>query len=88
MNDVDFTGVRVLREVLSELDAQKISFAMARVGEHVRSSLSKGGLDDKITDANIYPVGGCGSERVPGSGQGPNSERRLAALCSLGAGAA
>lgn len=55
MNDVDFTGVRVLREVLSELDAQKIAFAMARVGEHVRASLSKGGLDDKITDANIYP---------------------------------
>jgi sulfate permease, SulP family len=55
MNDVDFTGVRVLREVLSELDAEKISFVMARVGQHVRASLSKGGLDDKITDANIYP---------------------------------
>jgi sulfate permease, SulP family len=55
MNDVDYTGVRVLREVLSELNAQKISFAMARVGQHVRSSLSKGGLDDKITDSDIYP---------------------------------
>jgi high affinity sulfate transporter 1 len=55
MNDVDFTGVRVLREVLDELDAQKISFAMARVGQHVCASLSRGGLDDKISDADIYP---------------------------------
>jgi SulP family sulfate permease len=55
MNDVDFTGIRVLREVLSELDAQKISFAMARVGQHVRASLSRGGLDDKVTNADIYP---------------------------------
>jgi hypothetical protein len=25
------------------------------VGQHVRASLSKGGLDDKITDGSIYP---------------------------------
>jgi len=55
MNDVDFTGVRILREVLCELEAQKIAFAMARVGNHVRASLSRGGLDDKISDADIYP---------------------------------
>jgi MFS superfamily sulfate permease-like transporter len=55
MNDLDFTGVRVLTEVLNELDAAKISFAMARVGLHVRTSLERSDLAKRITDSAIFP---------------------------------
>lgn len=55
MNDLDFTGIRVLTEILGELDAAHIPFAMARVGKHVRTALDKSGLAPRITEAAIFP---------------------------------
>jgi high affinity sulfate transporter 1 len=55
MNDLDFTGIRVLTEILNELDAVKIAFSMARVGTHVRAALERSGLAKRITDAAIFP---------------------------------
>jgi MFS superfamily sulfate permease-like transporter len=56
MNDLDFTGARALREVLDELDKEHVRFAMSRVGDHVRVSLERSGLLERITPARIYPL--------------------------------
>jgi MFS superfamily sulfate permease-like transporter len=56
MNDLDFTGARALREVLDELDKEQVTFAMSRVGVHVRVSLDRSGLLERITPARIYPL--------------------------------
>ena len=48
MSDLDYTGSRSLREALEELDRTRISFAIARAGEHVRISLARSGLLPRI----------------------------------------
>lgn len=55
MNDLDYTGSKALREALSQLDQASISFAMARVGDHVRSSLAHSGLLAQIGVSELYP---------------------------------
>jgi SulP family sulfate permease len=44
MNDIDFTGCRVLGEVLDKFEAEHIVFAIARAGDRLRDSLDKAGL--------------------------------------------
>jgi MFS superfamily sulfate permease-like transporter len=48
MNDIDFTGCRVLAEVLDELAHEHITFAMARAGTHLHESLKREGLYERI----------------------------------------
>lgn len=55
MTDLDYTGSRSLREALDELDRKHISFAIARAGEHVRTSLSRSGLLQRIGPDRLFP---------------------------------
>jgi len=55
MSDIDFTGSRALHEVLDELGHDDITFAMARVGDHVRQSLSRSGLLERVGEGNLFP---------------------------------
>ena len=55
MSDLDYTGARSLREALDELDRKHITFAIARAGEHVRDSLARSGLLQRIGEDRLFP---------------------------------
>ena len=55
MSDLDYTGSRSLHEALDELDRKHISFAIARAGEHVRNSLTRSGLLQRIGEDRLFP---------------------------------
>ncbi len=55
MSDLDYTGARSLGELLDELDRKHITFAIARAGEHVRDSLARSGLLDRIGEDRLFP---------------------------------
>jgi high affinity sulfate transporter 1 len=55
MSDIDFTGVRTLAEILDELDAEQIEFAVARAGAHVREGLRRSGLEARIGADHFFP---------------------------------
>ena len=55
MSDLDYTGSRSLRDVLDALDRKHISFAIARAGEHVRESLARSGLLERIGEDRLFP---------------------------------
>lgn len=48
MNDIDYTGSRTLREVLDGLEREHIDVAVARAGLHLRESLVRSGLLERI----------------------------------------
>jgi MFS superfamily sulfate permease-like transporter len=54
MSDVDYTGSRALRETLDKLDRDHIVFAVARAGEHMRESLSRSGLLQRIGEDSFF----------------------------------
>ncbi|MGO9963754.1 MAG: SulP family inorganic anion transporter [Acidimicrobiales bacterium] len=54
MNDIDYTGLRALREALDKLDHENIQFAMARVGSRLRQGLTRGGLVERIGTTNFF----------------------------------
>jgi SulP family sulfate permease len=56
MSDIDYTGSRVLGEILDMLDAGHVAFAMARTGERVRSSLARSGLLYRIGQERFFPA--------------------------------
>ncbi len=56
MSDIDFTGSRTLAEVLDELDADHIDFAVARAGAHVRKGLRRSGLEARIGSDHFFPA--------------------------------
>jgi MFS superfamily sulfate permease-like transporter len=58
MNDIDYTGARALGEAVDELDREKIVFAIARAGEHVRRSLERSGLLARIGEDHLFPAVG------------------------------
>jgi len=55
MSDLDYTGSRSLREALDALDREHISFAIARAGEHVGTSLARSGLLERIGEDRLFP---------------------------------
>ena len=55
MSDLDYTGSRSLRDVLDALDRQHITFAIARAGEHVHTSLARSGLLARIGEDRLFP---------------------------------
>ncbi len=84
MSDIDYTGSLALRAVLDELDGRRIRFAVARAGGHVRASLERSGLLDRIGRENLFPavdeavtalapVARTAGEREPGSHDPPPS---------------
>jgi SulP family sulfate permease len=56
MSDIDYTGALALRKLLDELDRDHIAFAIARAGEHMRESLSRSGLLERIGDDHLFPA--------------------------------
>ena len=50
MSDIDFTGSRVMSEVLDEVDRRGLTMAVARAGERVRRSLARTDLDSRFGD--------------------------------------
>jgi len=69
MNDIDYTGVRALREVLDDLDRAQIAFALARPGQHVRQALARSGLLERIGTERLFPsVGAAVSAVAPEAG--------------------
>jgi sulfate permease, SulP family len=55
MSDIDYTGARTLAEILDELDRDQIDFAVARAGQHVRTSLRRSGLEARIGVDHFFP---------------------------------
>ena len=55
MSDIDFTGARALGEVLTMLERRRITFAVARSGSHLRESLARSGLLERIGESRFYP---------------------------------
>jgi len=70
MSDIDYTGARMLGEVLDELDRDHVAFAVARAGQHVRESLSRSGLLERIGEDHFFS---SADEAV--TGLGPKSSR-------------
>jgi sulfate permease, SulP family len=55
MSDIDYTGSLTLRKVLDRLDRDGIVFSIARAGEHLRESLGKSGLLDRVGENHFFP---------------------------------
>jgi SulP family sulfate permease len=55
MSDIDYTGSRVLGELLEDLDRQQIAFAVARAGQHLRANLQRSGLIERIGESRFFP---------------------------------
>ena len=54
MSDIDFTGSREIRHLLDALERQKIVFAIARAGQHVRDNLEHSGLLARIGANHLF----------------------------------
>jgi SulP family sulfate permease len=54
MSDIDYTGTRVLRQVLDELDRDGVRFVMARTGGQVRAGLGRSDLLQRIGQQNLF----------------------------------
>ena len=65
MSDIDYTGAQELGEVLDDLARDHVAFAMARAGQHVRESLRRSDLFDRIGEDHFFPSVG---EAVTGLG--------------------
>ncbi len=54
MSDVDFTGSRAMGHVLDECDRADVAFGLARVGDHLRDTLRRSGLVQRIGEDHFY----------------------------------
>ena len=54
MSDIDYTGSLALHQVLDDLHRRSIAFAVARPGEHLRASLARGGLLERIGEDHLF----------------------------------
>lgn len=66
MSDIDYTGSQALGRVLDDLDRAGVVFAMARVGDRVRTSLDRSGLLARIGTDRLYPSVGEAVAGLPG----------------------
>ena len=56
MSDIDYTGMRALRQVLDQLNATGTRFAIARAGDRVRGELQRAGVSPALIPAErFYP---------------------------------
>jgi hypothetical protein len=69
MHDMDFTGARILNQVLDDLDRRHVTFALARVGSGLRTSLARSVLPrigaDRLFSSVDQAVRALGSGRAP-----------------------
>ena len=54
MSDVDFTGSRAMGHVLDECDRAQVAFGLARAGDHLRDTLRRSGLVQRIGEDHFY----------------------------------
>lgn len=77
MSDVDYTGSVALHRVLDELERRRIAFAVARAGEHLRQSLARSGLLERIGERNLFA---SADEAVTARGPAGQSRSELGSL--------
>jgi high affinity sulfate transporter 1 len=79
VGDIDFTGTRVLGEILDEFDRSHVALAVARASSGVRRNLTRSGLMDRIGPDHLFPsvdeaVIALGPGAAPGAGSsGPDT---------------
>ncbi len=56
MNDIDFTGTGALTQVVDRCERDGVTFAIARAGVHLRDSLRRIGLAERIGEDHFYPT--------------------------------
>jgi high affinity sulfate transporter 1 len=56
MSDIDFTGTRALRQVLTLCEHDGIAFGIARAGVHLHDSLRRSGLAERIGEDHFFPT--------------------------------
>jgi MFS superfamily sulfate permease-like transporter len=54
VNQIDVSACDALRNIIQELQSQGITFAFARVRDHVRERLRLGGLEAIVGSANFH----------------------------------
>jgi high affinity sulfate transporter 1 len=54
MYDVDFTGLRALSGVLDAFRRDRVTFVVARAGDHLKENLERGGLLQRIGTDHFY----------------------------------
>jgi high affinity sulfate transporter 1 len=54
MNDIDFTGCRVLSEVISDLQAAHITVGIARAGTDLMNTMTRNGIVDAVGADHIF----------------------------------
>ena len=59
MSDLDYTGAHALGQLLDRCERQHIDFAIARAGDHVRRSLERSGLMQRIGVDRCFPTVGA-----------------------------
>jgi SulP family sulfate permease len=74
MSDLDYMGAHALEQVLDRCEREHIVCAIARLGEHVRRSLERSGLMERIVVDHCFPTVGAavtalsdGRRRTPGA---------------------
>ena len=55
MSDIDFTGSRVMSQILSACQRDHIVFGVARAGDHLRVMLGRSGLESRIGPGRFFP---------------------------------
>jgi MFS superfamily sulfate permease-like transporter len=56
MSDLDFTGARSLGQLLDRCEREHIDFGLARAGGHVRQSLERSGLMQRVGADHCFPT--------------------------------
>ncbi len=82
MSDLDYTGTRALRDVLDALDGEHISFAIARAGEHVRNSLARSGLLERIGEDRLFSSVGEAVTALDQAAPAAGAGRTMAEHCT------
>jgi len=54
MSDLDYTGAAALRQVMADLKAQKVTFALARPGRRVLVGLERSGLLAQLGEDHLF----------------------------------
>lgn len=54
MNDLDFTGARVLHRALDAFERDHVAFAVARAGQHLQQNLERSGLLARIGPDHLF----------------------------------
>lgn len=66
MTDLDFTGARALAQVLDHCERAHITFGLARAGDHVRRSLERSGLLQRIGPDHMFSTVGAAVTALTG----------------------